>query len=671
MIETSAVFKEAVRADVRRTHLKLEMLAQSPDLEYTATEGSAAMGYSDADAMNDGEETLKRYATLEPSRWVLDGSFDVPPDEGTVKAAGYVLSALSGADGSFAAAQTVKRTFTGVDRLRALTVCFSDDGCDGTAEDFTVKVYQGEPVALTRTVTGNENARVVFDGFNVARPTAFEISITKWSEAGRRVRIAEVILGRREVWTENDLTNFAVKHQTDISCMSLPYGTCDLTVNDETGIFDPRDEYGIFDTLEDRQSVRVWVGVELSGGGVEYIPLGTFYQYNEGWKTGAFSRLVEWRLVDIIGLLAERDFSTHYSIAPHTLSGWAAAIVSQLGTAFANKYWVHHDYADMPVEVEGGGLISTCGDVLRMICLATDTFFRADSEGRLCIEPLPSGGGETGLSDLTDYPTYSANEEAASVTVGGVDEEISVTIRGNSAAATKNISIINPFLTDEDAAKAVARRILSAYGGVKYEIKGRGDPSREIGDVDTVTLERGTLAGRRIYQDFSYDGGVLRGCKTTLLRANGVLMYTKRVEFTESGTFTVPDGVTEIRIILVGGGTGGAWADGVPHNGAGGYVYEADIAVTAGDTYAVTIGTGGAAGSASGAAGGNTTFGEYSSLDGKRYEPSYIDLASGKTYGMRGQSRDPEANTGGGGYWQYAGADGAAIVYYREADGDA
>ena len=309
MIDVSSEYKEAVRADVRRTHLRLEALIVSPDLLYGAAATSGVMGYADDYALNDGEETIKRYAALEPGRWALDGTYDLLPDSGKAADAGYVFSALSGAVGAFSEAQTLRREFSGVTLLRALTVCFSSDEADGVADSFTVRIYRGETAAFQKSFTGNRAARVVIDGVSVSRPTAYEIEIAKWSLPHRRARVAEILPDKKYIWTEDDLTDFSVKHQTDVSCQSMPYGTCEITINDEAGMFDPRNEYGIFDTLEERQSVSVSVGVKKPDESFEYVPLGVFYQQGGGWKTGTFSRLIKWRLVDIIGLLSEREFS--------------------------------------------------------------------------------------------------------------------------------------------------------------------------------------------------------------------------------------------------------------------------------------------------------------------------------------------------------------------------
>jgi len=97
-------------------------------------------------------------------------------------------------------------------------------------------------------------------------------------------------------------------------------------------------------------------------------------------------------------------------------------------------------------------------------------------------------------------------------------------------------------------------------------------------------------------------------------------------EFTESGTWRVPSGVTHIIVELWGAGAGGAsgtsavsgGSDGPGGGGGGGgsgaYI-RASLSVTEGETYVVKIGTGGSGGSRdprggpqSGVDGGETTF---------------------------------------------------------------
>lgn len=84
--------------------------------------------------------------------------------------------------------------------------------------------------------------------------------------------------------------------------------------------------------------------------------------------------------------------------------------------------------------------------------------------------------------------------------------------------------------------------------------------------------------------------------------------------FAASGTFTVPAGVTKIKVTCIGGG-GGAQVNG--YLGGWGGLAIGYYDVTAGASYTVTVGAGGAAGGgATGTAGGTSSFGALCSATG-------------------------------------------------------
>lgn len=97
----------------------------------------------------------------------------------------------------------------------------------------------------------------------------------------------------------------------------------------------------------------------------------------------------------------------------------------------------------------------------------------------------------------------------------------------------------------------------------------------------------------------------------------------KKTMFTESGTFTVPAGVTQVYVTGVGGGGGGSGNCGENDSynstggGGGACVIAKAVAVTAG-TYPVTVGAGGAGGACggSGTTGGASSFGTLLTVNG-------------------------------------------------------
>ena len=649
MIESTEAYKQAVVADTRRVILRAVIDITDPDIVYGDVESASEAVFSIPTQIYDHVFTLSpNYATLERNRWLLDGGFSILPSSGQPGGqVGYVSEELSGDDGSFETTQYVQENFSNVSILQACSVYFPNADFDGYAVDFTVSVIQGGTPYFTHTFTGNTSYQVVLIGFTVNNPDCIKVEVTKWSLPGRRMRVVEIIPGVYEEWSGNEIATFTLKHQGDVSCLSLPYGTCSIKMDNVDRRFEPRSKDGVFQSIEERQGIDVSMAVRLPDGTDEYKRVGVFYQYSGGWKTGDNGITMQWDLVDIVGLLADREFIPPASL-PTTLEGWISALVAQLGVNFADRYTVDPDYAGVEVSVRDSSDVvgMTCGDILRYVCMATGTWPRADAEtGYLAAEPLWDQGNKLTLDNLVNYPTMKANNDIAAIIFTLNDgNDTQYVVAGNSTASSETKSIDNPFIKTQAQALTAARGILAAYGGNRYEIVGRGDPASEIGDVDTLWLNESTATtARRIQQSLSLTGGVLVNVSSVLLQADGSFLFEDRAIITQSGTWTAPAGVSQLRVILVGkgqNGTGGQngtfsadGADGA--DGVGGKVWYGTISINEQQVFTVTIG-------------GDTVFGSYSSADGHTYEYGYTDVISGNSFARTGV-QNPIAGSGDGG----------------------
>ena len=114
--------------------------------------------------------------------------------------------------------------------------------------------------------------------------------------------------------------------------------------------------------------------------------------------------------------------------------------------------------------------------------------------------------------------------------------------------------------------------------------------------------------------------------------------------FTSTGstTWTAPQDVTSVEVLVVGGGGGGGYSGG-GGGGAGGVVYNANYPVTPGTTYPVIIGAGGAGGTTfariNGVNGNNSSFGTITAFGG----------GGGATYYSTGDLVPGSAGASGGG----------------------
>lgn len=650
MIKSGQAYRAAITGDARRILLRAVIDIISPDIVFGVGETSGQILWSKLEQLHDkvfGNPT--KYATLERDRWALDGTWDIFPDDPTqaVGQMGYIGNVLSGADGTFSTPPWVELQFSGVSVLQACSVYFPGNDYDGFPEDFTVEVKQGGTAYHTRTYTGNTASSVSLEGFTVNNPDAIRVTVTKWSRPSRRMRVVEIVPGVYEGWDGGMIAEFSVKQQGNIAATALPYGTCTLKIDNLSRRFEPRSKNGLFQSIEERQGIDVSLGVRLADGTDEYKRLGIFYQYSGGWKTGDNGLTMQWNLVDIIGLLANREFLAPATL-PTTLGGWIGALAAQLGVNFQDRWHVDPNYTALPVTVRTADDLQgkSCGDILRWVCQATGTWPRADaSTGDLTAEPLWSEGNKVTLDNLNGYPVMKANGDVAALIFTLNDGSgTKYIVSGNATSSSETVSIDNPFIKTQAQALAAARLILSTYGGNVLDLTGRGDPSSEIGDVETVWLDESQATTARLtMQTFQFSGGVMQGCQIQLLQADGSFLYQGREVITTPGTWKAPAGKKSLRVILVGkGGDGtrgqdGTWdaagADGV--DGLGGLVWAGTININEEQEFPVAFGE-------------NTTFGAYSSANGKRYENGYTDVASGDSFARTGVAK-PRPGTGDGG----------------------
>lgn len=683
MIETSEGFRAAVTGAARRVRVRLPMRVVSPDLQYEGAEAADQADMSRLPEVYDGvTEAKDGYASLELNRWTLDGTADFWDDSWDGET-GFVSGSLSGEDGSFEPPVQVTLTISGVRVLQACGVFFPG-GDDGTAEAFTVEIGQGGTIYYRTEITGNREPERLIRGFTVYNPDTIRVTVTKWSLPLCRARITELYPGFSVTWTEKDILDLQLRAQASVNGMTAPYGTGSVTLDNTDRMFDPRDKNSLFLSLEERQPIPAEIGVDLENG-TEYVPWGKWYRKNNGWTSAEENMAIKWEVADILGLLADREFVADGAL-PETLEGWAAALAAQLGNSFRDQYQVDTAYGGLSMTAEAAEIQGqNCGDILRWLCQASGTFARADQKtGKLTIEPTWDQGTSFTLDNLESYPEVSANDNLSVILFQMGQEQLVVS--GNTASSANTVSVSNPFLHTTESVLAAGRHILTAYGGNKLKLTGRGDPSAEVGDAATVELDGSTaVTARLVSQSLDYSGGVLSGCRLELLQADGIFLYTERAVITESGEWTAPEGAAELEIILVGGGQAGGHGEAGTYKeslldyragdnwgsygaagtaGAGGKVWHGKISINPGQVFTVHIGAGGTAGEGGPTDGEETTFGAWSSGNGRVYDPAFTDLSSGSAFGRAGV-KAPKANTGDGGAGGAGGTPGYEWCYYK------
>lgn len=681
MIKHSAAYSQAVVGQSRRQYARAVFDLFDPDMVVDAITVSDESVQSKKDQLpgRGTDETNQKAVTLEHGRWVLNGTWETIDPSDLTGQRGWENDTICDANGVFAEPfPYVEETISNTEILQAVSLQFSAHAYNGVPEDFTVEVLSGDMVLASKDFTGNTASRVVFDGFTANYPTKIRLAVKKWSIGNRRARIIRMLPGLYETWDGDVIRSIDILTESTFSGLSLPYSSCDVEIYNEDKRFDPYAPNSIFKSIEERQAVSFEMGMRLEDGSVEWLPAGTYHQQSGGWSLADLT--VKWNLVDIIGMLTSRRFVVPSSL-PTTLSGWVEAIMASIGVNFRQSYIVEEDVASLPLKATKEAVTgSTCGDLLRYACMATNTWPRQDmATGKLRVGKVERiEGNEITVDAMPSHMTMAENEAVSDITF--TLDKGEVTFPGTNTESNQSLSVSNPFVhTEEDARKAVLSCLLE-YGGKKFTAESRGNPSSETGDIMSIDTQFGTQVSARLFkQQLKLDQGVMRNVSSELVQSPNDAVTVGRVLLTGGGTWNAPEGVTKIKVTLISGGTGGQGGGGGVmtddtgwdveettggNPGDGGKVLIAEISINPGQGFAYSCGAGGAAGKGGsignnggmGEAGQPTTFGQLTSASGTVYANGMMDIQTGAVYASTGGKNKTGYGCGGEGGKQ--GSDG-------------
>lgn len=690
MITTSAEYKNAIDAPSRRIIPKCMIDLSDPDLVVTSVTGDVDSTYSFPNQLTDKDMEFSgsMYATLEACRWVLDGTQKIMPDDPSTRTGeqGVIGSTLCGVAGDFTNA-TMTIQMTGVDTLQMVTVASPARAVDGYPTNMTLEIYSGN--LLLYSTTEDTGRTHWFHGFTVTQPNKIVLTINSWSLPRRRFRLVESLPGMLEAWGGETIHSMNIIQRGDFSNLTIPYATANLSINNTDHRFDPADKASIFASVVARQPIPLWYGVEVEGT-VEYVPCGIYYQQNEGWQIQNDGLTINWNLIDIIGILADRHYKSFpkpddvtitdtSTYPPHqvvitppltkTLKQWVENIVGNLSDELADHWVVDDDLSNPYLTCEWSAIQDlTCGDILRFVCQATNSYPVSDPvTGYLTVKAL--NNTPTRVTTLRTQNSIAGSESNTDIAflnfdIGGTQ----YSVPGTEEISDKTVNIQNPFISSTMAAVSASQLIITQYGGNILNVASRGDPSRQIGDIETLEMYPNEYVSARIIeQTLSLQDGIMTNQKVKMLQANGGQMYTDVILIDADGTYTMPAGVTEITMVLIGGGQGGSGGNGGTDDyvqdrnadgregGGGGYIYSTPLTINDGQQIVVHIGVGG-----NGGKGGQTgrwsdelkrrgkvgdegepttvTIGTiFSSENGVRMSTGYVDLLTNSAYAVPGQ----------------------------------
>lgn len=264
---------------------------------------------------------------------------------------------------------------------------------------------------------------------------------------------------------------------------------------------------------------------------------------------------------------------------------------------------------------------------------------------------LSGGGGlYTGTGAPTNYPSNPAQcgdwtaifsydqQNTAATYIGILKFEASAIIGVSQAAVAVNNA--GTTVTINSGPGAFLCNILSGTQGVVFN-HSQGLVAGGIGTLFAV----GVILTSSVLSGSGSSAGLFGVANVTPAGFMGVFGSGQYQVFYANGTYTVPAGVSRIRVRTVGGGAGGKNAGG---GGSGGGYAHGVFVVSPGASFAVTVGSGGTAG-ASPTAGGTSSFGSLISATGGAITGGAGGVGTGGDYQASGGVGGGNSGTVGSG----------------------
>ncbi len=241
-----------------------------------------------------------KYGTLEHRQYLMDGSFELFPDEPKGQFWGLWSRQQSGPDGRFAVPPVLEVTFSQPHSSAGITLHFYEPTQDW-ASDVQIQWYNAEGVLL-RTAQFRPDEVDYFCNAKVDGYTKLEIVFLATNHPGRYLKLSGIDYGVALTFAGEEVVKAHVLEEADPLSNEISINTLNLTLYNRQGKFSILNPEGVFDVLQHKQKFTVWEDVRQTPRAAEVVShnMGTFYLSE--WSNTS-DTLAEFVATDAVGLL--------------------------------------------------------------------------------------------------------------------------------------------------------------------------------------------------------------------------------------------------------------------------------------------------------------------------------------------------------------------------------
>ena len=362
-------------------------------------ESNGQMPYSRLDTLDFPHQYGETYNTLELNRWVLNGKGITIPDD-TNYDDGFISDRYSDNSGKYTNRPVLTRRFSKLISVPGITFTF-DSRLGEFPRTLYVRFLNNDSLVKQLTVHPTDTLTKVegeVKNFNKIQIEAVE------SLPSRRFRLESVEFGIGELFTDDIIISTKQNHDVDPICRRLPKETCEFTIMDLSGKYDPENPNSGYKYIGGKSPVAFEFGYDLPDGKTEWLRPDRYIMTS---KPVSKKNVVTFKansllssLTDIYrkGIVARRTF---YDLAVDVLQD-AKLTPSVLG----GNPWVISDflkqwYTEAPLPMK------THAECLQLIAHACCCVLYTDDNNIIHIEPFsttkPQSDFNLDYNSIEDY----------------------------------------------------------------------------------------------------------------------------------------------------------------------------------------------------------------------------------------------------------------------------
>jgi len=253
--------------------------------------------FVDLDELKKDVLPVNKYATLEENRWLLDGSFNMFPDDPQPLNMGYWSGLMSDANGNFSINPKLIFTFT----LPHTSIGLTFDSLSNGDFDYDVNIKwfdNLDSVIEQGNYTVKQGVYVVDQ--KVENYYKIEVEFTKTSKPNRLIKLDSLAFGSLISYNGKDVIQARLVEELNPLSFVVPIDTFSFKLFSKEKDFSIGNPTGIYESMQQSQPVSVTAVIENTS-----INMGTFYL--DDWNQDN-ENVSSFKSIDAMGLLDKTTF---------------------------------------------------------------------------------------------------------------------------------------------------------------------------------------------------------------------------------------------------------------------------------------------------------------------------------------------------------------------------